>query len=591
MEWLQGFELGGDAGILNYIVFGSRFVLPLLALVIVIRAVTSLLRGHEAPEQWGVLTFPGGVQMPLMHWENIIGRAVSSDIALKYPTLSRTHAAIIRDAKGSWRVFDLRSKGGVTVNGKPVSGDGTPVKHGAVIGFGGVDAVFLPRAAEEDADPQPIRSGFTLSLLAEFQLLLGLTLCCSNWDTLNMQIPIAFAFLIVLTFVTYAMTRLMQRRGFELETLAFLLCTIGLAVTCSSAPDSSMRQTFLLAAGIAIYFALGWFLRSLERAKKLRWPLAIAGLALLAVNIVFGGTVFGAKNWLEVGGFSFQPSEFVKITFIFAGAATLDRLFHRRNLIMFVAFAGACVGALALMSDFGTALVFFVTYLVIAFMRSGDLTTITLSVAGAGFAGFLAISARSHIAARFAGWRHVWDDVYGFGFQQTRAMAAAASGGLFGVGAGKGWLVNIFAADTDLVFAVISEELGLIIALLAVIAVIVMAIYPARTAARARSSFFVIAACAAGTVFLMQTALNVLGSVDILPFTGVTLPFVSKGGSSLMACWGLLAFIKAADTRRGASFVVRSADFALRRESSEYRDERSGNRSEAAAPYGEGSGE
>ena len=561
--------------ILGYVVFVSRFVLPLLALAIVIRAVTSLLRGHDAPEQWGTLTFPGGVSMPLMHWENIIGRSVSADIAMKYPTLSRTHAAMIRDAKGLWRVFDLRSTGGVTVNGKVVAADGTPVKHGSVIGFGGVDAVFLPRAEEEKTEAPPIRSGFTLSLLAEFQLLLGLTLCCSNWDTLNLQVPISFLFLIILTFVTYAMTRLMNRRGFELETLAFLLCTIGLAVTCSSAPGSAMRQTFLLAAGIAIYFALGWFLRSLERARRLRWPLAIAGLALLAVNILFGGTVFGAKNWLEVGGFSFQPSEFVKITFIFAGAATLDRFFHRRNLFMFVAFAGVCVGALALMGDFGTALVFFVTYLVIAFMRSGDLTTITLSLAGAGFAGFLAISARSHILARFAGWRHAWDDVYGQGFQQSRAMAAAASGGLFGVGAGNGWLVNIFAADTDLVFAVISEELGLIIALLAVLAVVIMAVYPARTAMRARSSFYVIAACAAGTVFLMQTALNVLGSVDILPFTGVTLPFVSKGGSSLMACWGLLAFIKAADTRRGASFVVRSESNEQRKESSAPRGERS----------------
>ncbi len=373
-----------------------------------------------------------------------------------------------------------------------------------------------------------------------------------------MQVPVSFIILIVLTFATYALTRVMRRRGFELETLAFLLCTIGLAVTCSSAPSSALRQTFLLAGGIAIYFALGWFLRDLERAKMLRWPLAIAGLALLGVNIIFGGTVFGARNWLEVGGFSFQPSEFVKITFIFAGAATLDRLFQRRNLVMFVAFAGACVGALALMSDFGTALVFFVTYLVIAFMRSGDFATIVLSVAGAGFAGFLAISARSHVAARFSGWGRAWEDIYGQGYQQARAMSAAASGGLFGVGAGNGWLKGIFAADTDLVFALVCEELGLIIALLAVVAIMAMAVFPARSSARARSSFYVIAACAAGTVFLIQAALNVLGSVDILPFTGVTLPFVSKGGSSLMACWGMLAFIKAADTRRGASFVVRS---------------------------------
>jgi hypothetical protein len=172
------------------------------------------------------------------------------------------------------------------------------------------------------------------------------------------------------------------------ETLAFFLCSLGMAVASSSAPGALYRQVVFLVMGLGLYFAVGWFLRDLDRAKKLRWPIAGAGLALLAVNVALGGTVFGAKNWLEIGGVSFQPSEFVKIAFVFAGAATLDRLFARRNLLLFVAFAGACLLALAAMSDFGTALVFFVAYLVIAFLRSGDFATVILSVAGAGFAGF-----------------------------------------------------------------------------------------------------------------------------------------------------------------------------------------------------------
>jgi len=253
-----------------------------------------------------------------------------------------------------------------------------------------------------------------------------------------------------------------------------------------------------------------------------------------------------------------QPSEFVKIAIVFAGAATLERLFVRRNLFAFIGLMGVCMVFLTLMTDFGSALIFFVAYLVIAYLRSGDFATIFLSVAGAGFAGLLALASRPHIAGRFSTWRNAWEFADAGGYQQTRAMSAAASGGLFGLGAGNGWFHRIFAADSDLVFAMISEELGLIIALLAMAAILVFAVFSVRSAESARSSFYVIAACATAAILVFQMLLNVMGSMDILPFTGVTFPFVSKGGTSLMASWGMLAFFKAVDTRQNASFVVKT---------------------------------
>ena len=143
---------------------------------------------------------------------------------------------------------------------------------------------------------------------------------------------------------------------------------------------------------------------------------------------------------------------------------------------------------------------------------------------------------------------------------------AAADGGLFGVGAGNGWLKRIFAADTDMVFGVVSEELGLIVAVAAVFALLALAFYTVRASSTARSSFYVIGAAASVSILVFQMLLNVFGSVDILPFTGVTFPFVSKGGSSLIACWGLLAFVKAVDTRKNASFVVRTPKSVSKRE-------------------------
>jgi cell division protein FtsW (lipid II flippase) len=191
-------------------------------------------------------------------------------------------------------------------------------------------------------------------------------------------------------------------------------------------------------------------------------------------------------------------------------------------------------------------------------MRSGSFAAITLSAGGAASATFIAITAKPYIAARFATWGKAWSDPNGGGYQQVRTMAACASGGLFGLGAGKGWFKNIFAADTDMVFGMVSEELGLIIAFSAIAVIIIMAFFAIRSADTARSTFYVISSCAAVSIMMVQIILNVFGSLDILPFTGVTFPFVSKGGSSLIVSWGLLSFIKASDTRVNASFAVKS---------------------------------
>ena len=555
-----------DDNALSYVTMIIRFVLPALAIVIITRCVRSLLREKSEAENWGYLSLPNGSRIYLNHWENVIGRAKTSDVYMEYPTLSRNHAAVIRDDKGNWLVYDVESTTGVIVNGKKVEGaDGVPIKTGDIIRLGGVDLIFVSTDRKSEVEQAEMRTRpgrifrqrTTLIFLTEFQLLLGVQLCISKGETLTAAIPLGFFALITLTWMCYFITRAIRRVSFEIETLGFFLCTIGISVTASSSQSDLFRQMLLLVAGVCLFFFLGGFLRDLDRAKKLRWLISAAGLMLLAVNLVFGRNINGARNWIVIAGISFQPAEFVKIAFIFAGATTLERLFLRRNLITFIAFTGICLIALALINDFGMALVFFVAYLIIAFLRSGDFATIFLSVGGAGFAGILALRFRSHIAGRFATWGKAWEFANAAGYQQTRAMTAAANGGLFGVGAGEGWFKRVFAADTDLVFGMTCEELGLIVAFTAVCAVLVLAVFSVWSVGMSRSSFYVIGACAASSMLVFQMILNVLGSVDILPFTGVTFPFLSKGGSSMMSCWGLLAFIKAADTRQNASFVVK----------------------------------
>lgn len=550
----------------EYMLSISRYLLPVLAIWLLFRCVRSLLRERYEPETWGYLELDGGGKVPIRHWECIIGRARSSDIIVNYPTISRTHAALIRNDKGAWQLYNLEARHGMSVNGEEVE-DGAEIFDGDELSLADVSLIFTAltdneRLALNKGRTKPgrfIRPGLTFFILTVFQSLLAMQHMFTADGEYALSIVLSFAAVAAVMWAYYLVMRTLRRTGFEVETIAFFLSTLGLSVAATSVPGDMVKQLALLFAGIVFFIVLGWWLRDLTRAKKIRGIVAVAALGFLALNLLLSQETFGARNWLNIAGFSIQPSEFVKIAFIYTGAATLDRLFRSRNLFVFIAFSALCVGALALMGDFGTALVFFATFLVIAFMRSGNLATVFLAVASAGLAGFLMFSIKPHIAARFSTWGHVWDSPYDAGFQQTRALSAAASGGLFGQGAGEGWLHNIVAADTDMVFALVSEELGLIVAVCAIVAIIILAAFTVKSAAQGRSSFYVIAACAAVSMMMIQLALNVFGSLDILPFTGVTFPFVSRGGSSLISCWALLAFIKAADTRQNASFSVKLA--------------------------------
>ena len=172
-------------------------------------------------------------------------------------------------------------------------------------------------------------------------------------------------------------------------------------------------------------------------------------------------------------------------------------------------------------------------------------------------AGVLALKIAPHALRRFTIWRHVWEDPLGRGYQQTRSLMCLASGGMLGLGAGNGWMKKLFASDTDVVFATVAEEWGLLASMMMVAAIVILAVFCLRSAVMGRSSFYTIGACTAVSILLAQTILNVMGTVDLLPFTGVTFPFVSNGGTSMIGAWGLLAFVKAADTRQNASFAVR----------------------------------
>ncbi|MBQ7546077.1 MAG: FtsW/RodA/SpoVE family cell cycle protein [Clostridia bacterium] len=404
--------------------------------------------------------------------------------------------------------------------------------------------VPAPDAARTAPRRKPFRWGWMLLLITMFQVFSFFPVAFAGGE-LNETLGMVFGIYILAEwFYLFLAHIITQRDDFPLEILAFFLSGIGLTICASIHETYAVKQAIAIGLGVLSFAVLTFLLRSTERAMFLRMPLAVAAVGLLVLNLLLAKTTNGALNWISLGSFSFQPSELVKVAFIFVGAATLEKLTATRSLTKYVIFSIGCVGALFLMRDFGAALIFFFTFIIIAFMRSGDFRTLILISAGALMGAILIIYFKPYVANRFATYRHIWEYVNDKGFQQTRVLIYSASGGLLGLGVGNGKLRNVFAASTDLVFGMVCEEMGLLLGILILFVFAFVAVYAVRGARKSSSTFYSIAAVSAAGMLLFQLALNVFGITDLLPMTGVTLPFISRGGTSLICAWSLFAFIK-----------------------------------------------
>lgn len=542
-----------------------RYLAPTLIALLLCRCMIPLLTFHREPEIWAWLMLPDGRRLPITHWESVIGRSKRSDVVIDVPSVSRNHAVLTRYDDGSWSIADAGSKSGIRVNGKKTAFQDIEPKD--VINIGGVEMTLLPISRKQELKlaqlrtkaASPISSIANTFLLTVIQMVICIAYLFAVDEAYVKNVFLGFAGITICQWLLLIFYLIIRKPSFEIECIAFFLCTMGMAAISAVSPAEAVKQLCALVMGVALFLAVGWAMRDLERAKKIRYLAAIAGVAFLVITLLFGKEYHGAKNWLLIGNMSFQPSELSKVCFVLVGASAMDRIVTKRNLILFIIYTIILCACLALMNDFGTALIFFVAFLVIAFMRSGSVGTLALACTSLGFAGTIALKIAPHALKRFTTWRHIWEDPYNAGYQQTRALICIASGGLFGLGAGQGWMHHVFAADCDMVFATICEEWGLLIGLMLVVCILVLGLFAMRSASMQRSSFFAIAGCTAAAILLVQASFNMLGTVDVLPLTGVTFPFVSNGGSSMIGTWGLLAFVKAADTRQNASFAVRQS--------------------------------
>ncbi len=536
---------------------GMRYVSLAIILFIVARMLLSLFfKKTSDPLRGKLINRITNEAISLFDREVSLGRNKKCDIVLPFETVSRLHGVMSYRNNG-FMIFDTFSKSGIKVNGEKIKGKSL-LNDGDVIDIGGLEYELnvSPYRYIKDKSGALGRPsyGFILILLALFNAV-SLVLNWQEGSELNAQLVLTYGGFIVLQWVYFIFASFVMRiNNFELEMIGFAFTSLGLAIVGSMYPETVLKQFLATVLGVVGFACIIMLLRYMNTVKFLRYIFAIGAIGILGLTLLIAEPTNGALSWLNIGGISIQPSELCKVAFIFAGAATLEKLQSMRNLTMYIIFAGICVGELFLMYDFGAALIFFFTFIVIAFMRSGDAKTLMLICMVAALGAGLILVFKPYVASRFSTYLHVWEFMDEGGYQQTRTLIYSVSGGLFGLGLGNGELRNIFAAAEDLVFGVVCEEFGMIAAFTIPVAYCFITIWAVVNSCKAKSAFYTIVGVAASAMLLFQTMLNIFGVTDLLPLTGVTLPFVSKGGSSIISCFCLLSFIKTIDTRTYAQF-------------------------------------
>lgn len=550
--------------LLSLAMYVIQVFLPFLGLIIIYSCFKSIKVGiRERRPLLMLVNKRTREKMPVMFWENSIGRNKSSDIVLDFMSVSRNHAVIFRRNEG-WFIRDTNSKTGTYVNGSEVE-KRVRVNINDVINIGGIDLVL--KTAEKNREKERenlfknsksfyISSGSLLFLVIVFHFFASVTACFNSQlflEPIIALLSVSSIGIISFTAVKY----FFKQVNFEVETIGLFLSGIGIITLSTVDIHAVYIQSIAMIIGIVVFYFMIMFMKDPDKAMKFRLVAMVLAIFLFSLNIIFGKIKNGAQNWIDFYGFSLQPSEFIKVAFVFVGASTLEHLQTAKNITGFILFSLFCIVSLFIIGDFGTACIFFFTFLVIAFLRSGSIKTMMLFIVSAILGGFMVAYFKPYIVQRFSVWRHVWENANDLGYQQTRVLSYLASGGLFGIGIGKGYLKNVFASSSDLMFGVICEEWGILIGLTVAVCILSICFVARKFGFTSRSSFYFIASCAASSMLVFQMSLNVFGSTDILPLTGVTLPFVSLGGSSMVCVWGLLAFIKISDER---TYAVRGEE-------------------------------
>ena len=339
-----------------------------------------------------------------------------------------------------------------------------------------------------------------------------------------------------------------------LLALTNFLCALGVLMLYRISPTRGMTQALNYGVGVVCMILSAMLVRYMPKTKTLTILMMIGSLGFLTLPILIGTETNGAKNWMSVGGYSMQPSEIVKLALLWCLAYMLSQ----RKYILSILFGGACLLILMLQKDLGTALLYYALCLVLLYASTGSLLLVGTGLAGGAGAAVVGYQMFAHVKARLAIWQDPWQYTQGAGLQIVRSFVAIANGGLWGVGLGLGNAGNstraggIPEAYNDFIFPVILHEFGTIFGLIVLGMYLFIVIRAVMIARRSRTVFYGLLAIGCATLIAVQTFVIIGGNIKLIPLTGVTLPFISYGGTSMVSSLCVIGFLQGIASRNAA---------------------------------------
>ena len=309
---------------------------------------------------------------------------------------------------------------------------------------------------------------------------------------------------------------------------------VGFVILGRLASDYEVHQIILAAAAMVLCIFVPLIIEKFRVLEKMGWYFAVIGIVFLMLVFVIGVEKYGSRNWISVGGIAIQPSEFVKILYVFFMASLLSQTTKFKHIVIISAVAAVHVVILVAEKDLGAALIYFVTYIFVLYVATTKVQYLGAGLAGGTLASIVAYHLFSHVKTRVQAWRDPWAEIRGGGYQVAQSLFAIGTGGFIGMGLGKGLPGSVPVVESDFVFSAISEELGGVFAICLIMVYLSSYIMFVNIAMKMKKQFYKLTAFGLSVVFIFQVFLCVGGVTKFIPSTGVTLPLISYGGSSIV---------------------------------------------------------
>lgn len=323
-----------------------------------------------------------------------------------------------------------------------------------------------------------------------------------------------------------------------------MLLTISFIVLSRISKDKALKQFKIVLISLIISLFIPILIKKIKFLKSLTWMYGFFGFAVLSAVLVMGSATNGSKISYSMYGFTFQPSEFVKIIFVFFVASALCKKNNRKRIVLSAIVAAFHVFVLVVSKDLGSALIFFIVYITMLYVATKKARYLIMGFVAGCIGSVFAYYIFNHVQVRYEVWLNPWTDIQGKGYQITQSLFAIGTGGWFGMGIYQGTPGSIPYVAADFIFSAIAEEFGVIFSLCLILLCISCFIMFMNIAMKLKDEFYRLIAVGLGVTYIFQVFLTIGGGTKFIPLTGVTLPLISYGGSSVLTTLIIFSIIQ-----------------------------------------------